>query len=226
MKIKLLLCLSFLLCLSVFSQTRDICPDGVYMTLEQIKNLTPQFHANLEVIRRTQSDIAFNGGNDYELKSNNDSLNKSFIKKKMFAYVKNDSIFLNCMNYQLSTWYALILTRGNYMVFKGAMSNSRSSQEVSPYGVMFGAIGGGIAGANAAKKRFLYVLSLRTGNVRELTKEYLIQRLKENQESLLEQYNAEKEPKSEEVLLRYINLLNETVSPVSTAPKAEEEKKK
>ena len=67
---------------------------------------------------------------------------------------------------------------------------------------MFGAIGGGIAGANAAKKRFLYVLSLRTGNVRELTKEYISQRLKENQESLLEKYNAEKEPKSEEVLLR------------------------
>jgi hypothetical protein len=226
MERKLLSYILLLLAWNAFSQTAGIYLGGVYMSLEQFRNRTPQFHANLEVIRRTQSDIAFNGGNDYELKSNNDSLNRSFIKKKMFAYVKNDSIFLNCLNYQLSTWYALILTRGNYMAFKGAMSNSRSSQEVSPYGVMFGAIGGGIAGANAAKKRFLYVLSLRTGNVRELTKEYLIQRLKENQESLLEQYNAEKEPESEEVLLHYINLLNETVSPVSTSPKTEEEKKK
>ena len=97
------------------------------------------------------------------------------------------------------------------------MSNEKAGSEVAPYAVFFGAIGGGIAGANAAKKRFLYVLSLRTGKAKLLKKEYLAERLKENQ-NLLDQYNSEREQESDSTLIKYIGLLNEVIPINSTVP--------
>jgi len=191
-------------------------PPGVYLNIEQLKSQTPAYQADFQIIRRTSGDIGFNGGNDYEIVSGIDSLEKKFIKKQMYAYVKNDSLYLNCIHHKLSTWYALCTNHGNYLLFKGSMSNEKSNEEVSPYSAMFGAIGGGIAASNAAKKRFLYAFSLRSGNARLLTKEYLLARLQDNKE-LLEQYQGEKEQASEEVLIKYINKLNETTS-VYSAP--------
>ena len=55
-------------------------------------------------------------------------------------------------------------------------------------------------------------MSLRTGNVKLLSKEYLIERLKETPD-LLDQFNKEtkKDKKSEAILLKYISLLNENL---------------
>jgi hypothetical protein len=198
-------------------------PAGVYLNLEQLKNKTPAFDANLHIIQRTQGDIGFNGGNDYEIASNIDSIDKKFIKKTIFAYVKNDSVFLNCIHHKLSTWYALGLTQGTFIAFKGAMSNEKAGEQVGSYGALFGAIGGGIAGSNAAKKRFLYVFSLRTGNVKLLKKEYVIERLKENQ-NLLDQFNAEKDQNSDSTLIKYIGLINEVIPINSPAPPQQEVK--
>jgi hypothetical protein len=203
---------------NAFSQTHLKFPDGVYMSIEQLKSGTPEFNADFEVIRRTQGDIGFNGGNDYEIKSKIDTLGKIFIKKKMYAYVKSDSVFLNCIFHEHGTWYALAITKGNYIVFKGAMSNKEFNDATIGSSVLFGAIGGGIAGASAAKKRFLYVFSLRTGNVKPLTKNYVAGRLKDNSPELVEQYNAEPEPELEATLVKYIEKLNEVVTPASQAP--------
>jgi hypothetical protein len=194
-----------------FTQPEKTFPDGVYLSLEQLRNRTPQFNTYFHVIHRTHVDIAFNGGNDYELKSVNDSLGSVFIKYKMYAYSHNDSVFINCYHYKLYKWYALCLTHGNFLAFKGAIEEGQASQAAG-YGVMFGAVGGGVAGAMEAKKRYIYVLSMRTGNIRLLTKEYLAQRLQENNPALLEKFSNEKDPQSEEVLLTYLNLLNESLS--------------
>ncbi len=182
-------------------------PNGIYMTLEQLRKRKPTFDADFTVIRRTQGDIGMNGGNDYEIKSTIDSINKKFIKKTMVAYVRNDSVFINCIHYGIGTWYALSLSHGPFLTFKGCMSSEQSASEVSPYGMMFGAIGGGLAGASAAKKRFPYVLSLRTGNVKSLNKGYLQERLKEKP-NLLNQFNTERDQESEFTLFNYVKLLD------------------
>jgi hypothetical protein len=192
-----------------FSQEHKF-PDGVYLNIEQLKQRTPAFNADLQVIHRTQGDIGFNGGNDYELKSDVDSLDKKYIKKTIYAYVKKDSLFINGIQHQIGTWYALCLTHGIFLTFKGAMSD-KNMNEVSSSGVAFGAIGGAIGGASAAKKRFLYVFSLRTGNVRPLKKEYLTERLKDDA-TLSDQFNKEKDPDSDSTLVKYINLLNEKIA--------------
>ena len=219
MKIKILLLILTFFAINSFAQVQKF-PDGVYLNLNQLRNQTPAFNIKLRVIKRTSGDITMNGGNDYKLESVIDSINKRYIKKNIFAYVKDDSIFLNCIHNKLTSWYSLCLTKGNFLVFKTNVPDDNAAM----YGVMFGAIGGAIAGAVDAQKRYLYVLSLRTGNARPLGKVYLTARLEENQD-LLEQYNNEKNQDSETILLKYIDLLNKIITPTS-APASSEPKSK
>lgn len=179
-------------------------PSGVYLNLEQLKTQTPAYDVSLNIIDRTTSGIVLTGGSDYKLESEIDSINKKYIKTSIFAYAKNDSIFLNGDQHDLQTWYSLSLTSGNFLAFKAGITD----KEAGNVAFLTGAIGSGIA----SSIRKLYVLSLRTGNVRKLTKEYLIERLK-GYPTLLNTYNNEIEQESEEVLLKYINSLNQIVSP-------------
>lgn len=205
---KLLLLFIVLTC-SVQAQITPEFPDGIYMTATQLRNKTPEFKSRLLVEKRGEGDVAFNGGNDYRLEPLNDSLSKKTVKNEVYAYVTNDSIFLNGKVISSNKWYSLSLTRGNFLVFRGGI----------PPGEMatYGALGGGLLVASLSTIRYLYVLSQRTGNVRKLDADYIAARLEENP-PLLEQFNLEKNKKSEEVLLRYINLLNGFIDPLSHPP--------
>ncbi len=110
---------------------------------------------------------------------------------------------MNCIDYKLGSGYALALTKGNFLAFHDELTDSKAV----PLALFGGAVGGAIAGSS-----HLYVLSLRTGNVRLLSKEYLIERLRETQ-TLLDEYNKipKKQKESEEILLKYISLLNEEI---------------
>lgn len=179
--------------------------NGVYLSLEQLKNQTPAYQKDLEIVIRTEGDIALIGGNDYRIESPNYSLTKPYIKKKIYAFVKNDSLMINCFQHKIQGWYALALTSGNFLAFSGAMTN-RDASAVAVFA-------GGIGGAIAANKRYLYVFSLRTGNVRLLTKECLVEVLQE-QPALLDEFKKEPEQDTEEILIFYINKLNKVTLPV------------
>jgi hypothetical protein len=203
MKSILLTLVSALLTGLSFAQMNKF-PNGIYLTLEQLRNQTPAFNADLKIILRTSGDIFMSGGNDYKLESEIDTIDKKYIKQKIYAYVKNDSVLINCFQHKLQIWYALTITSGNFLAFKACMTNS----DAMTVGILTGAIGAGVT----AGKRYLNVLSLRTGNVRELTKTYMIKRLEE-QPDLLQQYNKEVAPDSEATLIRYVNLLNVVTAP-------------
>jgi hypothetical protein len=181
-------------------------PNGVYLNLNQFKNQTPQYDVDLKIIERSSGDKAMMGGNDYKIESSNDSITKKFIKTVVYAYVKNDSIFLNCYHHKIQIWYALSLTSGNFLAFHSCMSNG----DASTVGILGGAIGAAVSSGT----KHLNVLSLRTGNVKPLTKEYILQRLKE-QPDLQTQFNNEAKQESEDTLIKYINLLNLVTSPES-----------
>ncbi len=195
-----------LFAIGTFAQL-PVFPEGVYLTREQMQNLTPAYKLKLRVIRRTSGDVFMVGGNDYKLVSDNDSLSGKFIKTKIFAYVTGDSVFLNNLPFTEQPWYSRCLTRGNFLAFKTAVPDKNSAT----YGVLFGAIGGAIAAGTAAQDRTLFVLSLRTGNAKHLTKAYLMERLT-NYPDLFDRFNSEKEKDSEETILKYLNLLNQVVS--------------
>ena len=175
-------------------------PDGFYLSLEKLQQNLPTPVADVHARKRTNGDIEMNGGNDYRLESSVDSLSKKYLKSKVFAFAHNDSLFLNGAPFKVQKWYALALTHGPFIVFRGGMSNDQATG----YAIMGGAIGGAIA----AKKRYLYVLSLRTGHLRSFTTAYLQARLKETDTKLLAQYMAESNPESEDTLIDYTERLN------------------
>jgi hypothetical protein len=198
-------------CINLIGQSDFTFPNGVYLTHEHFKNRTPSFNTDLNTIIRSSGDVFLNGGNAYKFESKNDSLDKDFIKKEIYAYVKNDSVFINCKHHKLQSWYSLALTNGNFVVFYSAVSTGRMIRN-STLG-MGGAIGGALSNGNYA----YHVLSLRTGNARELSKDYIKGRLKEYPD-LLEEFELEKKKNTIEVLLKYIDKLNEITDPFSEAP--------
>ena len=184
-------------------------PDGIYLTLDQLKNKTPAYTTKLRVIKRNSGDAFWGGGNDFKLESDIDTLKPRFFRNKIYAYVTNDSIFLNCEKIGLQKFYSLCLTRGNFLAFKACMETS----EAATYAVL----GGALLMASLSNIRYLYVLSLRTGNTRKLDKDYVAARLEENK-NLLAQFEAESKQNSEGVLLKYINQLNGYILPDSQPP--------
>lgn len=210
MKIRFLIIVLTSFAIDAYSQMGKF-PDGVYLNLEQLKNQTPAYNVNLKVIQRTSSDKFWNGGNDYNFESNFDSIDKDYIRIQIFAYVKNDSFFINCRNYKLGNNYSHILTNGNFLAFKTILIKGKSGNAA----LYLGGVGAIIdQERNKSKDRLIYVLSLRTGHTKPLTKDYLVGILNENQK-LLDQFNNEKDQQSDIVLLSYIDQLNQSVSPFS-----------
>ena len=174
--------------------------NGVYLDLKQLQLNVPTAAPGLCASKRAIGDIQLNGGNDYRLGSVGDPISKKYLKREVYAFASNDSLFLNGAQFKLQKWYALALTHGPFIVFRGCMTNN----EAMGHGLM----GGAIASTIVATKRYPYVLSLRTGNVRPLTKEYVVARLKEADPDLLAQYMGESDQESERILTDHIDRLN------------------
>lgn len=163
-------------------------PDGIYQSLKQLRSQKPAFAVNLVTIHRSSLAKGMFGGNNYTFKSKLDSINNRFFKDKIYACVKNDSVFLNLSN-SLGGDYALSLTHGYFLAFYSSVWYS-------------------YAGQKKDINRNLYVLDLVTGNAVPLDWPYVEFYLKDYPQ-LLEKYRSEKIPDSELTLIKYIDLLNE-----------------
>ncbi|MBK9737485.1 MAG: hypothetical protein IPO92_22045 [Saprospiraceae bacterium] len=184
---------------TAFSQMNPF-PNGVYLSLDQLRNQKPAFDVDLKKTMRSSGDKFLIGGNDIKFESEIDSLDEKYIKKKVFAYVKKDTIYMNGLPHKMGVWFGQAVTSGNFIVFSGSGSS-----------VLFGAIGAGLAATSSD----FHVLSLRSGNVRKLSKEYVRDRLKDQAE-LLVKFNEEEDQNSAATLLFYINELNKITSPRPT----------
>ena len=206
--------LLFLLFLSlgfsnIYCQNKKL-QNGIYLTIEDLKSQKPSLLANLNIEKRSKSDKFYTGGSDYRLVSDIDSISKKFIRKNIYCYVEDDSLMINCRNHDRGSYFASCLTNGNFLVFYASETDAKVMSKSLGYTLLFGAIGGAIIGANESDKRYLMVLSIRTGNLRFLTKEYMKERLKDFPDVLIE-FNKETNPDTESVLVKYINMLNEKI---------------
>lgn len=181
-------------------------PNGVYLTLDQLKKHTPAYNTSLVMQRRSAHEIRYNGGNEYRLVSKKDSLSQHYIKKKMFAYVKNDSVYLNCNEMDLGNWYTLAITKGNFMAFNARDIEPDRTKNATQTGLLGYALAKTTEEINWSR----YVLSLRSGYLTPLRKDYVMKRLREKMD-LLEQFVQEKEKDSFATMYRYLDLLNETI---------------
>jgi hypothetical protein len=192
---------------SVFCQDFKF-PNGVYLTHEQFKNRTPAFNTELKTIIRSSEEIFWRGGNLFKFESKNDSLKNEYVKNRIYAYVKNDSVYINCKHHGLQNWYALAITFGNFVVLKSAVKS-----DVAFTAALIGPISSTLVSGND----HLHVLNLRSGKCKELNKAYIKAALKAFPE-LLVKFEQEKKQNSMVVLVEYINLLNKMTAPISDIP--------
>jgi hypothetical protein len=207
-KINIILAFLLLIGLSANSQTNHF-PKGVYMSFDEIINKNPSKQLDLKVIKRTMGDIKMVGGNDYKIESNDKSVPKNTIKREIWAYSLGDTLYLNCAQFGIQTWYAPLISDGKYLVLKGGLSNNATEQKKQMrMGYYFGAIGGAIQGAKLATLRFLYVIDKDTKKTITVTSEKLQEFLKDKND-LLTQFNNENKKDDEQVFIKYLKLLNE-----------------
>lgn len=175
------------------------------MTIEELKAGQPSIRANQQVIRRSDSDLSSNGGCDFKIMDPGELVAKRILKREAYAVDQGDSFFPNCARQELGPWYNLVTHRGKYLVF----SAKATAEAVMAPGILGGGIGGAIAAATARPDRYQFILSLKTGNSRILTKEYLIARFKDRGTlDLMEKFKAEPDQDREFIFLRYVHLLN------------------
>jgi hypothetical protein len=179
------------------------------MSFDEIVNKKPSEQFDLEVIKRTAGDIKMVGGNDYKIESKDKSVKKSVLKKDIWAYSDGDTLYLNCFQYKVQPWYARVISDGDYLVIRAGLSQQSDEQKAQmQMGYYFGAIGGAIAGAKLAMLRFLYVIDKNTNEIFTVTPESLETMLADDKD-LSFQFRNETEKESEEILMKYVKLLNE-----------------
>lgn len=126
--------------------------------------------------------------------------------------MKNWFVFL-CL-FSISTFgFCQTITKGNFVAFKGVMENSKVTAIVFPSAFALGLVGGIISAAIISPKRYYYVTSLRRGNTKRLNKKYVEQRLSDTKNNeLINGFQSEIDKNFTEVLLKYVNLLNQNLS--------------
>ena len=196
--------------LNLAAQT-DHYPQGAYMSIDELRGKSPSAALDLKVIKRTPGDIKMSGGNDYKLGTDDKSIKRKTLRKELWAYSDGDTLYINCLQYNLQPWYAAVISRGPYLVFKGGipMDSKMYKSEMQVAAVSFGAIGGAFAGAKLAMKRFLYALDLKTNTVKMIIPETLKELLADRPE-LLEGYKQEQTPENETVQIKYLTMLNQS----------------
>ena len=184
------------------------------MSFDEIKLKSPSVSVELSVEKRTKGDIKMNGGNDYRLYIEDKSIPKKVIKKEYIGYSDGDTLYLNGIHYKIQTWYAPVLSDGEFLVIKAGLSMVPKIQKEQldnreQLGYMFGAIGGAFQGAKLALLRFVYVIDKESNEITTVSTDYLKEILSSNKQ-LLEQYEAEDKPSNQEIFIRYLKLLNES----------------
>ncbi len=192
----------------LFSQNNNIYFDS-WKSLKRSSAET--FEDLVQVRKRPIPEIRVYGGNDYEILTNTENITTKTIRTSIFAIRSRDSLFLNGEKLKLAPFYCKVLLEGNYMVFQGSITK-KEQDHYDEITAIYGASGGFEARfiAETNEKRHLYYLNMSQKKPKPiLLDRFQMRKLLENKESLIEQYNKEKDLDNLQVILRYVQRLNE-----------------
>ena len=183
---------------------------GIYKTYNDILEKKPYTRYQIKVIKRTEGKIKFNGGNDYQIKSINKSVNKNYFRKMVWGYSDGTNLYINCFKYKLQDWFTKVLSDHNYYVFSAAIP-----QFPKEYGIKTPKTlntSGGISGALRAKKlglvRFPYIMNKSNQKLTLVTEKNIIEIIGSNK-SLVEKFKLEPKKNNLETILKYLIEWNE-----------------
>lgn len=191
--------------LNSYSQSESY-PQGLYMSLQEVLEKKPSVDYKVELEQRSPGKIKMNGGNDYQLNSDDKSVKRSFLLKEVYAYSEDEALYLNCLNYELQPWYAKVEGENSkYFFFKAGipMNAKRYSYKSSDLSNMFGGIGAAFGAAKRAMVRIPYLLDKTSGEVVLVSHKNIGTYLNEVPD-LMEAYQSESENESLEVITNYL----------------------
>lgn len=133
------------------------------MNLEDLRQKSPSENYELLPLVRSTGDIVMMGGNDYKLISEDKSIKKKIIKKRIYAYSDGSELYVNCFQLGCQPWYAKVIYReGDIIHFNAGMSNSKAMAAAM--------MGGAVGGAMAATQRYHYEVDLNNGELKFIEK--------------------------------------------------------
>lgn len=216
-------CLSLFLILTLTqnSVAQHQYPRGIYMSFKEVQDRQPSLTDSAIVKKRSGFDISMNGGNDYRIKSL-DKTTKKILKRKAWAYSDGDTLYINCRQYKAQNWYAKVCSYGDYFLFDAGMSKLTKNKNGGAIaaGIMFGAIGGAMAGAAMAQMRFPYAIEVKTNTLHLITIDFIDKVMSKKDEAAYGRFlnkkevnNAlrvekQKEIATETLINEYIPLIN------------------
>jgi hypothetical protein len=211
MKMKTWLILLFLngqLVVSMAQTDLSFLPPGAYRSIYDFRNVHP-FYTQEIIFSRNKYDTTDLA---YYIKTYNkaEGLNKKTAKEEIFAIYQNDDLYLNCYRFSMGAGFAKVLNNGRYSYFNGCgYYNEKGTGAAMGIAVM-----GGIAGVSigVGVGRFVkckdFILDFDSGNFHPFDSIY-VRWILEPHFDLLDQFKHENDKESFDVLLKYIDLVNE-----------------
>ena len=148
----------------------------------------------------------------YKVLPHNRSVKKKTIKNEIWGIYDGYAFYLNAYRLGMTEGYIKTEVSGQYSYFKGVPimtmgQEARLNNAARNYGLS-GVLIASLFINSRNKNKVHYVLNLNTGMVNLLTKDYMYRILQSNEELLVEFKNAVNKD-SIEVLLRYLNKINQ-----------------
>lgn len=213
--IRKILFATILAAMSIQAFGQDSIPAGGYINSNEYKKRSPKYSDTFTLIRRTTGDIKAWGGNDYKVESPEEQITKQILKKEIWGIQKGDTLYLNALPITGLGWYSKVEISGRYSILHPAYPiNGKIIKELgldnpqSGLTYMFGAIGGAIQGAKIAMMRIPLIYDMETDEKMLLTEKNVIKILV-NYPNIKSQFNQEKSKISEDLLAKYIVMINE-----------------
>ena len=181
-------------------------PDGIYFEQVQFLNRTPDLTSPVDLTENSLNNLIKYGCSQYVFKSKGDGISNYRLNMKPRIIVHNGEVYVNTLKMELGEGYAKCLTKGHFLVFP---ANTSNTDAISAGGAAMLLLTGVGPGRTVRLEFSLFVLSLRTGNHRPFTKEYVKERLNEHNE-LLEAFIVEPNV-NDSVLIHYMDALNRSL---------------
>jgi len=195
MKFLLALLLFSSLSFQVIAQVKF--PVGCYLSFQELRDREPSGKCDLAVEKKSKGKKFVSTGNDFILSPLNGSISAQTIKDEIWAYSNGSNLYVNGEKMQLYGDYAKVITDGRFWAFYGTKRKQGFFEAAAPFSDL------------DAWEKFLYAIDLKACMVDFAEKEYLIKILLEFPE-LAKSYKKEISRESDETILKYINLCNQT----------------
>ena len=196
----------FIFIIHVVDAQTENYPEGLYMNLQEVLDKAPSGKHSVELEERSAGKIKMNGGNNYQINSEDKTVKRSFVFKDVYAYSDGSELYLNCFKHELQAWYTKIEgENNNYFFFKAGIPTNpkRYGFESSDLSNMFGGVIAAFGAAKRAMIRLPYVLDKDSQEIVLVSDKNIRDYIKTSPQ-LVDAYEKEQEKDHVDVISNYL----------------------